>query len=158
MLSGFQRFLTHLEILFGSVSLLLLLGLTLGQIIARNFFDTGIPFADNVSRILLLYVTFFGAALAISYDRHIKIDVVAHWLPKKRREQLYRPIQFLGMIVCVFLATAATRFWIDEWEYSAPREHWMVILNLILPAGFGLLTLQFLVNLLTGRPRREQNV
>lgn len=155
MLPGLQRFLTRLEILLGSVSLLLLLGLTLGQIFARNLFETGIPFADNVSRILLLYITFFGAALAISYDRHIKVDVVAHWLPQHTRQQLYRPLQFLGMAICTILGAAAARFWLDEWEYSAPHEHWMVILNLILPAGFGLLAVQFLVNLLVGRPRRE---
>ena len=157
MLPGLQRFLTRLEILLGSISLLALLGLTLGQIVARNFFETGIPFADHVSRILLLYVTFFGAALAISYDRHIKVDVITHWLSLRRRQQLYRPLQFLGMLICMLLGAAAIRFWLDEWEYSLPHEHWMVILNLILPAGFGLLAIQFLVNLLIGRPRREQN-
>ena len=157
MLTGLQRLLSGLELLLGSISLLLLLGLTLGQIVARNFFETGIPFADNVSRVLLLYVTFFGAALATSYDRNIKVDVIAHWLPEHRRRQLYQPLQFICMLICILLGAAAARFWLDEWKYSAPREHWMVILNLIIPLGFGLLAVQFLINLLVGRPRREQS-
>lgn len=155
MLHRLQKFLSRLELLLGSVSLLLLLFLTLGQIAARNIFDTGIPAADNVSRILLLYVTFFGAALAVNYDRHIKVDLIAHCLPEYWKDLLFRPLQLFGMLICVLLCIASTRFWYDEWEYATRQEHWLVIMNLILPAGFGLLAIQFFVNMLAGQARME---
>jgi TRAP-type C4-dicarboxylate transport system permease small subunit len=156
MLERLQRLVMRLETLLVCVSLLLLLALTLGQILARNFLETGIPHADTIARLLLLYVTFFGAALATAHDRHIKVDVIAHWLSPVWRNRLFRPVQFLGMVVSCLLAVAAWRFWQDEWQFAAQSDRWHVLVNLILPTGFGLLTLHFLFALLLGEKREHR--
>ena len=49
--------LIHVEKWIASLSLLLLLVFTLVQIIARNFFDTGFPVLDIISRHLILFIT-----------------------------------------------------------------------------------------------------
>lgn len=148
-----QRQLTRLEAVLAGLSLLLLILLTLGQIIARNFFDTGLPVADSLTRYLVLYVTFFGAALATDNDRHIKVDVVCAWLASPWQERLFRPLQALGAVICFLLFQAALRFWQDEWQYAADHEHWQVLLKLIIPVGFGLLCLHFSLGVLLGRRR-----
>lgn len=148
------RVLTRIETALAGLSLLLLLVLTLTQIIARNLFETGLPMADSVTRHLVLYVTFFGAVLAVDSQRHIRIDVVSAWLSDAWLDRLYRPLHLLAGLVCVLLTQAAVRFWIDEWQYAAMQERWQALVNLILPLGFGLLALHFLLATLVGPQRR----
>ena len=145
MLGWMHRTLEFIEILFAKLSLLLLLGLTLAQIVSRNLFDIGIPAADHLTRYLLLYITFVGAAIATAHDRHIRVDVIAHCLASAWQRRLEYPLRLISAAICLFFAHAAYQFWIDEWEYAAPHEVWFVLLNLILPIGFALLALHFLI-------------
>lgn len=154
LLLRFQRLLTRVETALAGLSLLLLVTLTLAQIIARNVFEYGMPMADAITRQLVLYVTFFGAALAADAQRHIRIDVVSAWLSRDWLDRLYRPLHVLAGIVCLILTKAAVRFWIDEWQYAAPNEHWEALFTLILPVGFGLLALHFLLATILGPQRR----
>ena len=55
-----------------------------GQVLARNFFATGIPHAEILSRYMVLYVAFFGAVLAVEGSKHIRIDVVAACMKPER--------------------------------------------------------------------------
>jgi len=141
----FRDILTRLETWLAAGSLLLLLLLALVQILARNLFDAGIAEADTLTRYLVLYVTFFGAALAIERNRHIKIDVCCSFLSALTLARLYRPMRALAALVCAFLADAAIRYWVDAWQYAPDHERWLVLVSLVIPVGFCLLTLQFLL-------------
>lgn len=158
LLQRLRRLLVGFETGMAGLSLLLLILLSLGQTLARNFFDTGLPVADSLTRYLVLYVTFFGAALAADTDRHIKIDVICAWLASPWRARLFRPLQALGALICLLLFQAALRFWRDEWQYAADHERFLVVLNLIIPVGFGLLCLHFVLGLLLGpRPTEARS-
>ena len=137
--------LGRLEAFIAGSCLLLLLFLSLSQIVARNFFDTGFPWADTLSRHLVLYVTFFGAALAVREDRHIRIDLVIPWSSDRLRHVLYRVFYIMGAVITGFLCYAAIRFWQSEWEFAVAGERWSVILGLVLPFGFGLLAFHFIL-------------
>ena len=154
-LPRFRRFLTRMETALAGLSLLLLITLTLLQIIARNLFETGLPVADTLSRHLVLYITFFGAALAADSQRHIRIDTVAAWLPRVWLDRLQRPLNTIAALICAAFTHAAVRFWVDEWQYVANPERWQTALNLIIPVGFGLLALHFLLAVLAGPARHN---
>jgi len=149
-LEQLRRGLIRIEALLAGLSLLLLLLLSLGQIVARNFFDTGATAADELQRHLVIYVTFFGAALATDAGRHIRIDVLSAWLSEAWMERLHRPLNAIGLLVTGLWLQAALRFWRDEWQYAPAHEHWLVLLKLIIPVGFGLLALHFLLATLLG--------
>ena len=74
-LNTLRETLLRIETWLAAGSLLLLLGLALLQIVARNLFDSGVADADTLTRYLVLYVTFFGAAVAVERNKHIRIDV-----------------------------------------------------------------------------------
>ncbi len=133
-------------------SLMVLLGLVFGQVIARNFFLSSIPNADIVSRYMVLYVTFFGAALAIEYHKHIRIDVVAACMRPERILKLRPPLYLISAAICGVLAWGGGRFWYDDWQYVADHERWTSILALITPFGFFLLALHFLIGGLFNPP------
>lgn len=140
--------LTRMETFIAGIAFLLLLALVFGQVLARNFFDSSIPGADILSRYLVLYVTFFGAALAVESHRHIRLDVVAACLPDKLRDTLRSPLYLLSSLLCTVFAWAAWRFWYDDWQYVAEHERWSSILALITPFGFCLLAFNFLIGAL----------
>ena len=43
------------------------------------------------------------------------------------------------------LSDAAIRYWRDAWHYTPEHERWLVLVGLVIPVGFGLLTLQYLL-------------
>jgi TRAP-type transport system small permease protein len=136
-----------------ALSLLTLLLLSLAQIAARNLFHTGLPVADTLSRYLVLYVAMLGAVAATEGDRHIKIDIATTLLPHLAR-LLHRPFQVLSGIACALLSRASWHFWREEWQYAATDERWIAMLEIILPVGFALLAVHFLI-LGLGRERRR---
>jgi TRAP-type C4-dicarboxylate transport system permease small subunit len=150
-LTRLRNWLLQIETWLAAGSLFLLLALALLQILARNLFDAGIPAADNLTRYLVLYVTFFGAAVAVQRDRHIKIDVCCALLSPSMLRRLYRPMQLIAGVVCAFLADAAIRYWRDAWLYAPDHERWLVLTAVVIPLGFILLTIQFFLATLLGR-------
>ena len=148
---GVRAALTRLEEWLAAASILLLIGLSLTQIVARNVFDTGFPGMDKLGRQLVLYVAFLGAALAVTLDRHIRVDIAALWLSPGWRTRLYRPFCLLSAVVCAFFLDAAVRFLQQAWVFSPLNERWLVLLAVIIPAGYLLLLLHFLLELILGR-------
>jgi TRAP-type C4-dicarboxylate transport system permease small subunit len=155
LLETVQGLLLRIERWVGGTCLLLLLVLALVQIVARNFFSIGLPTADTLTRYLVLYVTFFGAILAIHGQRHISLDVLNVWLGQRWRDRLHRPLHFIGALVTALLCQAAWAYWQDEWTHVSEQDRWMTLLALILPVGFGLLSLHFLLAGLIGKPAAE---
>ena len=143
--TGFRHALLRMEGFMACTSLLLLLGLIFGQVLARNFFGSGIPHADILSRYMVLYVAFFGAVLAVDGNKHIRIDVVAACMKPERIRLLRPPLYLISSALCGVMTWAGMRFWYDDWQYVADHERWASILALIIPFGFFLLSLHFLL-------------
>jgi len=151
-ITGMRQALVRMESFMAGASLLLLLALVFGQVLARNFFASGIPNADILSRYMVLYVAFFGAVLAVERHKHIRIDVVASCMSSARIRQLRAPLYLISAVLCGIMTWAAMRFWYDDWQYVAEHERWSSVLALITPFGFFLLSLHFLLGGLFKRP------
>lgn len=156
LLRQFKQYLITLEKILAASSLLLLLAFTLIQVIARNFFETGFPSLEVISRHLVLYVAFLGAALITEDQNHIKIDFLSHFLSEKQKIILLRPLSILAAIICSAFAWQASRFWLDEWQYAGESDQWIVLLAAILPIGFALIALHFVLLAISGAMRVEQ--
>ena len=154
-ITNFRHALLRIDRFMAASSLMILLCLVFGQVIARNFFHSSIPYADIVSRYMVLYVTFFGAALAIEHHKHIRIDIVAACLRPEKTRRLMGPLYLVAAAVCAALTWAAGRFWYDDWQYVADYERWTSVLALITPFGFFLLTLHFTISGLFAPPVDE---
>jgi TRAP-type C4-dicarboxylate transport system permease small subunit len=151
-ITGMRHALVRMETFMAGAALLLLLALVFGQVLARNFFETGIPNAEILSRYMVLYVAFFGAVLAIERHKHIRIDVVAACMSPERIKTLRAPLYLISSILCGIMTWAAIRFWYDDWQYVAEHERWSSVLALITPFGFFLLSLHFLLGGLFRQP------
>ena len=148
LITNFRHALIRMESFMAGASLLLLLGLIFGQVLARNFFHSGIPHADILSRYMVLYIAFFGAVLAVEGSKHIRIDVVAACMKPENIQRLQPPLYLISSVICGIMTWASIRFWYDDWQYVADYERWSSILALITPFGFFLLSLHFLLGAL----------
>ncbi|HIJ78764.1 MAG: TRAP transporter small permease [Desulfobulbaceae bacterium] len=137
------------------LSLLLVVMIVLAclQILLRDFFATGLAWADPLLRYMVLWAGLLGAAVATRMDKHIAIDLVSHLVPERILGWLRVVAHLFSMAVCLVLAYAAVVFVGDEAAYGGGQTilgfaSWQ--LNLIFPMAFGLMGLRFLVAAVAG--------
>jgi len=121
------------------------------QVILREFWQTGILWADVFLRHLVLWIGFFGAALAAKESRHFSIDIITKRLPVvvQRIVQVFLNLSAAG--VCCFLCRAGMSFISDEIKFSNQPLFTILGKNImpyhfeiIIPIGFGLIGVHFL--------------
>ncbi len=144
-LQKLKQQLIFIEKFLAASSLLLLLILALSQVIMRNLFDTGYSEIDVISRHLVLFITFMGAALACEKSQHIKIDCINSLLEPSFKEKLKRPLLLISAVICSLFFYYALQFWLDEKTYAPANEQLALYLALIIPFGFFTLSLHFLL-------------
>lgn len=85
------------------------------QIFLRNFFEMGIFWADSALRVLVLWIGMIGAMYASRNKKHIRIDLLSHYLPAKIRSNIWRLTEFLSAIICGIVAYYSIQF--IQYEY-----------------------------------------
>jgi TRAP-type C4-dicarboxylate transport system permease small subunit len=122
---------------------LLLLGLA--QVILRNVFASGLFWADDILRHLVLWIGFLGASLVTREQRHLRMDVLTHWLPWRYQAWLNLLTSLLAMAACALLAHAAWTYVVYEHmagtKLSVGLPIWVA--QSILPVGFACMALRF---------------
>lgn len=92
------------------VILTLMIVLSFGQVILRNFFQEGILWADLFLRQMVLWVGFLGASVAVRDGKHIAIDFLPNILPGKCRPILQTIANVAAGAISAVLAFAAWNF------------------------------------------------
>lgn len=115
------------------------------QVILRNIFSGGIPWADIFLRHLVLWIAFIGAALTTKYEKHISIDVFSRSLNEKLN--IFRKILINGVsgTVSYFLTRSSWTFMVDEKmsgsEIFSGIPTWYFLV--ILPVALAIITFRF---------------
>ena len=129
------------------------------QVALRGLFSTGLLWADTLLRHLVLWVGFLGAAAAASADKQFAMDAAARALSGRAKAAASALTSAFTALVCAILARASWTFLREEfgvWSEDHARgvlfsigdfhcPGW--IFELILPAGFALLALHYLLKL-----------
>ncbi|MBL3590432.1 MAG: TRAP transporter small permease [gamma proteobacterium endosymbiont of Lamellibrachia anaximandri] len=123
--------------------------LAVAQILLRNFFDSGIIWADPTLRMLVLWIGLMGAIASTREDRHIRIDLLSRYLSGSRRNFIQAVTDLFSAVVCGLIAWHAARFVAFEYEDGSllfgSFPAWAG--ESIIPIGFGIMTLRFLFNI-----------
>lgn len=151
VVEGWRKIIKVLHVFEETVLSLLLVAMIILaclQIFLRDFFATGLPWADPLLRYMVLWVGLLGAAVATRLDKHIAIDIVSHLVPESILVWLRVGIHLFSMTVCLILTYAAVVFVRDEATYGGGQsilgfDSWQ--LNIVFPIAFGLMALRFLV-------------
>ena len=128
-----------------AILVLILVALAGAQIILRNFFDTGLSWADPLLRALVLWTGMLGALAAVRDDKHIALDVLQRFLTA-RMQQASRVLT-LGFAAAICAAMAWFSIDLVKIDLASGSNafagvpSWLI--ESILPAGFGLMALRF---------------
>ncbi len=122
--------------------------LAVWQVVARNFFDTGLLWGDALVRVLVLWGAMVGAMVASRKDEHIRIDIVSRFANERLKPWLQR---FACAFTCVVLSAFTwfsfrfVRFeYADEVIAFASVPAWAC--EAILPIGAGVMSLRYLLH------------
>jgi TRAP-type C4-dicarboxylate transport system permease small subunit len=144
-----QRSITRLEEFIMALLLGAMILLAGSQILLRNLFDSGLVWADPVLRIIVLWIALFGALAATRDHRHLRIDLVSHSLSEKNQALLAKLHDLFSAVVCLTIGWHAARFVYVEWQEGSTLfsnvPAWLG--ELIIPLGFTLMGLKFLLNI-----------
>ncbi|MDH5632621.1 MAG: TRAP transporter small permease [Gammaproteobacteria bacterium] len=129
-----------LVVLIGAMALF-----AIAQILLRNLFGGGLVWADPLLRALVLWVAMIGAMVATRDNRHIRIDVLSRYLPKRWTHWLHLLIHGVSFFICLLLAWHSMRFVGMELEAGTTAFAFVTtwIVAAVIPLGFSVMALRF---------------
>jgi len=147
LLRSLDRVLVKIETALLVVFLSVMILLAFSQVVLRNVFGIGFLWADPLVRHLVLWVGFFGAAVATHEERHIGIDALTRFFSPRIKSAAHMLTSLFAIVVCLFLADAALVFLRDEQasgsDFMANVPTWIALL--VIPTGYVLMAFHFLV-------------
>ena len=155
MPTGHSSFLSRLDnagrLLENFVLVTLLSGMMLlavGQIVLREVFDTGIIWADELVRLIVLWLAMMGAIAACREDRHIRIDALSHLFSDNVISGIRIVVDLFAAGVCAVIAWHAYRYLQLEIEFEdtllVDTPAW--IIHSVVPVAFLLTAYRFVVS------------
>lgn len=148
ILKQFDQFLEKIEGHLIVLVLSLMILLSFGQMLLRNFFDMGIVWGDTLLRQWVLWLGFLGASIAARHDKHISIDVFSG-LPSLFWKRVIKAFtRFSAGIISGFLAWAAWSFMLFEKDAESVLflniPVW--IFQVVLPYSFMVIAIRFMIS------------
>lgn len=139
------RGLHRLEDLIVVVLLLAMISLAVTQIVLRNGFDSGLPWADSLLRVLVLWIALAGAVVGSRQQQHISMDLLTRFLAPGGRRVVQVLTDTATAILCVLLAWYCLGF--VRMEREAPSMAFATVptwwCESIMPVAFGLIALRY---------------
>jgi TRAP-type C4-dicarboxylate transport system permease small subunit len=128
--------------LFSSMMLL-----AVGQIVLREVFNTGFVWADELIKLMVLWLAMVGSVAATRDNRHIRIDALSHVFPRLAIQITRLVVDLFAAVISGLIAWHAWRYLQVEIEYQdtvlVNTPAW--IAHVIMPAAFLLVSFRFLV-------------
>jgi len=138
--------------LLENIALVSLLGtmmvLGVGQIVLREIFDSSITWADEFSRITVLWLAMIAAIAACRENRHIRIDALSHLLPDTAIRVTRVVVDLFAAVVCGVLAWHAYRYLVQidiEFEETVLGDFPAWVAHSVVPVAFALTGYRFIV-------------
>ena len=123
--------------------------LAVGQIVLREVFSTGFIWADELIKLMVLWLAMVGSIAAARDNRHIRIDALSHILPETAIKLTRVLVDVFAAAVCGVIAWHTYRYLQLEIEFEdsvlIDTPAW--IAHLIVPLAFALIAYRFLVSI-----------
>ena len=145
MISALERVGRALENLALITLLLSLIGFACAQIFLRNAFAIGVPWIDELLRLILLWLAMIGAVAASREHKQIAIDILSRFLPSHRLRWLELATSTFTAAVTGALCFYSARFVRQSYEFEDQLlGDWPAwVFQIILPIAFGLMAYRY---------------
>jgi TRAP-type C4-dicarboxylate transport system permease small subunit len=117
------------------------------QIVMRNFFDSGLFWAESYVRISVLWVALLGAMIGSRSGKHVAIDFLVLKMSEKYRLMVRRITDLFTAVLCFIIAYHSSVFIHSEYQDGglafAKIPNWFC--ELIIPITFAVIACRYLV-------------
>lgn len=135
-----------------------MIGVAAWQVIARVFFEGGLPWGDAFVRVMVLWIAMLGAMVAARNDDHIRIDLLSKALPDVAKQALQRLAALLTAGVLGIFAWYSYQFVTLEYEDGviafADVPAW--ICEAIMPIAAAVMCVRYILHVFNPPARPEQ--
>lgn len=146
-ISSIRKFIHYVEDGVVVVLLTSMIGLAVGQILARNIWDSGIEWSDPLLKTMVLWLGLIGAMIATRNNSHISINVLSNFLSATNKKFSDIITNLFSATISLIVAYHSYRFVMMEYEdgITATLDIPVWIFEAIIPFGFAVMGLRFLI-------------
>lgn len=101
---GVFRSLRNIEIEIAALILFLFIILATAQVIARYVLNTPLAWIEEVSVIMLIWMTFIGSAWLVRKDQHIRVETLDEFASPRFRLIAYTVYDIISIVFLILLA------------------------------------------------------
>jgi TRAP-type C4-dicarboxylate transport system permease small subunit len=145
MLLSFDRALIRLNRWAAIAILAAMAVMVFVNVVLRFLTDHSIVWVEEVSRYLMIWLTFLAAGLVLRYGGHVGIDTLQSAFPR-RAVAIRVAIYLLLLVFFVAMLLLGVRYATVAWGQTTPVLQIPIgVVYLAIPLGFGLLILHLLL-------------
>lgn len=114
------------EAVLAALALLVICLISIANVVVRYATDVSFAFTEELSMLMLVVMTFAGAAVAARRNQHIRIELIEHLLPARWLKPLY-VLQWLASVLLLgAIVWFGTLFTFEEyrWDSLTPGMGW----------------------------------
>jgi TRAP-type transport system small permease protein len=119
-----------------------------GQVIGRNVFNVGMPWADELSRVSGIAIVFLAVPLLALRGQHVAVDMVPMLLKPRARRIVLVAAELMVLGFAAFMLFALQAFLLRAGKFATPAmgmTNWFVYAPAVI--GFALLALVTILRL-----------
>jgi len=126
-----------------------MIGLAVSQVLLRTVFASGLAWADEALRLLVLWAAMLGAIAASRDNVHLRIDLLSRFLPTHWRRATAVVVDLFAAAVSAILAWYSWRFVAETREFGdTVLGAWPAWgFQAILPGAFTLIAYRYLAGI-----------
>ena len=147
--SGFDRFMKFINSLTGA-ALLIIMCVVLIQVFCRFVIFHSLPWTEEVSRYMMVFMVLLGLCVAVNENMLIKIDAIDSLIHSKRVLNVAELIRTLAGLVCAVIITVSSTklFQIGLIQKSPAMQIPMIIMYIVVFVSYLLASVSLVFKIL----------
>lgn len=105
-----DKYTEKLENLIMGLGMISISIIVFANVIARYFFNFSLVWSEELSRYIVVWITFFGLSSCARYEEHVRIDLLLNKLAGKGKVILNIIIKLISLLTSMYLAYISIQF------------------------------------------------
>lgn len=146
-----KKVLMHFEGYICAVLITLMCIVVFMQVVCRFVLKSSLPWSEEMSRYLQVYITYFGTAYGIQTGAHLGIEAFTLLLPKKARKALEIVVQFVSMGVCALILKFGADIVVKQMasgQLSPAMRIPMYYIYVAIPIGMAFCIIRYIISII----------
>ena len=121
------------------------------QVVFRFVIKASLPWSEELSRYLQVYITYFGCAYGIKTGAHLGVDAFTYLLPEKGRRVLNIIVMLGSMVICALIMKFGwdiVMSQIQSGQLSSAMRIPMWTIYIAIPVGMALCVVRYIIEII----------